>query len=266
MAPRRELLTLRSGGFDLMATVDLPDGVFQSDAAPGKYPGVLFCHGFTGHRIESRRLYARLAARLAAQGIGCLRFDHRGCGESDGDFLDFTPAGMLEDLHAALTAFKALPWLDHQRMAVVGYSLGGTSASYLTTLEPNFVTAVLWAPVARPDIIRDRLSQYPGFAGYRERGYFDYGGFRVSPDYLERIGALTPVEWLAGFVGPVLFIHGQDDPIVRPEQSDRYLSARRHAADRKILLTDADHSFTTAANLDIVIERSEQWLVEKLKG
>lgn len=265
MAGPREHLVIRSGDFDLSAVVDLPAAPKSlSGKSSSKHPGVLFCHGFTGHHIESRRLYSRLAARLAAQGIGSFRFDHRGCGDSDGDFVDFTTMGMLEDLRSALAAFRAQPWLDHDCMAVVGYSLGGTSASYIISLEPSFVTAVLWAPVARPEIIRDRLSQYPGFGGYQQRGFFDYGGFRVSSAYLDDIGDLTPVEWLAPFERAVYFIHGLDDPIVRPEQSERFMIARKYAGDRNLLIPNADHSFTTAANLDIVLDHSEQWLVERL--
>src|SRR5262249_15607990 len=156
-----------SGPFQLAATVDLPD----AETGGAKLPAVLFCHGFSGHRIESRRIYSPLRARLAGHRTPCLRFHHRRFGVSDGGFNLFTPRGMLEDLDRALEQFLSMPWLDQARMAIVGYSLGGLSASYLLHRDPRFLTAALWAPVARPDIIRDRLAQYPAFDGYRERGY-----------------------------------------------------------------------------------------------
>lgn len=193
------------------------------------------------------------------------RFDHRGCGESDGDFIDFTPTGMLEDLDAALVAFLAISNIDLGRTAVVGYSLGACSASYLLHKRPQFLTACLWAPVARPEIIRDRLAQYPNFAGYQERGYMDYGGFRVSKHYLDEVGhTLKPLEWIAGYPQPIRILQGADDEIVKPEQTERYLQARQNGADVAEFVPDADHSFTTADNFDYVLKRSEEWLAEKL--
>src|SRR5690606_37489046 len=114
-----------------------------------KLPAVLFCHVFTGNRMESRRMFSMLSRRLALQGCACFRFDHRGCGDSEGDFQDFTNDALVEDLEAALATFDANPAIDPQRTAVVGYSLGGLSAMYLLSLKPSFVTAVLWAAVAQ---------------------------------------------------------------------------------------------------------------------
>jgi alpha-beta hydrolase superfamily lysophospholipase len=255
-----------SGQFNLQATLDLPDAS-QCAAAPGAtpVPAVLFCHGFTGHRLESRRSYARLGAMLASEGIASFRFDHRGCGESDGDFVDFTPAGILEDLDAALTAFLSITNLDLARTAVVGYSLGGCSASYLLYKRPQFVTAALWAPVARPEIIRDRLAQYPNFAGYETRGYMDYGGFRVSRHYLDDVGqTLKPLEWIREYGKPVLFLQGADDDIVKPEQTERFLAARNNSNDVAEYIPGADHGFTTADNFDTVLSRTYDWLIAKL--
>lgn len=264
----REYLEFPSGAYRLAASVGLPDGLTPipgGESSGRKVPGVIFCHGFTGHRIEARRVYARLAAMLAGRGIGSFRFDHRGCGESDGDFSEFTPKGMLEDLDAALDQLLALPWLDSERTAVVGYSLGGTSASYLLSRRPRFVTAVYWAPVAKPEIIRDRLSQFPGFEGYEERGFFDYAGFRVSRDYLDYIGeTMKPLEWASHFPGSILFCHGMDDEIVRPEQTELFLTVRKNAEDRSILIPEADHGFGSAANIDHLLGISADWLAGKL--
>ncbi len=255
---RHDIGTFQSGPFELVYSVSLPDG-------PGPHPGVLFCHGFTGHRIESRRMYSRLARRLAAAGIASFRFDHRGCGDSEGDFSDFTPTGMLEDLDAALGVFLSRPWLERGRMAVVGYSLGGLAASYVLGRCADFCTAVYWAPVARPDIIRDRLATLDGFELYRQQGYFDLSGFRVSRAYIDYIGEIArPLDWVREFPGPILFLHGADDDIVKPEQSERYIAVRKNPGDRKVVVPGADHSFSTAPLIDRVLDESEAWLLARL--
>lgn len=266
----REFTSFRSGAYRLMATIDLPDKVaFLAGGEPlsHRVPAVIFCHGFTGNRIESRRMYARLGAKLAELGIASFRFDHRGCGESDGDFVDFTPEGMLEDLDAALKGFLSSRWLDRNRLAVVGYSLGGTSASYLLNKYPEFVTAVMWAPVARPGILRERLSQHPDFDGYEERGYMDYAGFRISRSYLQELDStINPIQWTKGFRGSILFCHGEDDDVVPPEHSLMYIDARKNAGDTRFLVPNGDHGFGSAANIDLVLDRSSKWLSEQLIG
>ncbi len=53
-------------------------------------PGVIMCHGFTGHKAETHRLFVHTARDFAAHGLAVLRFDFRGSGDSAGDFRDMT--------------------------------------------------------------------------------------------------------------------------------------------------------------------------------
>lgn len=258
---RTEPLGLVAGGFRLAASLDLP-----ADATPGlRVPAVLFCHGYTGHRVEAKRLFVLLARRLAARGIASFRFDHRGCGESDGDFLDFTTDGLMEDVEAAIDLFDSLQPVDPSRTAVVGYSLGGVGASHAIRRRPTFRTAVLWAPVARPAIIHTRLARTAEYEGWRERGYVDDRGSRVSAGYLAHCGErLTPVAWVRDFSGPILFIHGTEDTVVLPEHTDEYRAARGNPQDETLMLEGADHAFSTHAHITALLERSEQWLAQRL--
>lgn len=255
----QDVISFSSGPFRLFGIWNLPAG------SPRRTPAVIFCHGFTGHHVEARRMYARLAQRLALAGIATFRFDHRGCGESTGDFVDFTPQGLLEDLDQAWEVFAEDPRVDPARIGVVGYSLGGLSASYLLGRNPSVRTAVYWAGVARPDIIRDRLSQFPEFEGYETRGYMEYGGYRISRAYLDEIGVLMrPVEWASSFPGPILFCHGAEDDIVKVEQSERFLSARKNPADKLIVYPNADHGFGSATTIDALLDASFEWLQRHL--
>lgn len=252
----KRLVQFKSGSFYLTGQWDEPADV----PAYAELPAVLFGHGFTGNRFESRRMYTMLSARLVAKGIRTFRFDHRGCGDSEGEFREFTSAGYMEDIEAGLAEFLAGPGIDMDRTAVVGYSLGGMTASYWLNGLDAWRTAVMWAPVARPDIIRDRLATYPDFKNYRAKGFFDYMGFRVCADYIDNIGGYNPIQWVRAFEKPILFIQGDADPIVKPEQVKIYLEARNNSRDKLLLVSGGDHAFTTAENIDRVIDASVEWL------
>lgn len=254
----RSLVQFQSGDFMLTGQWDGPVN------APLAAPGVIFCHGFTGNKTESRRVFARLSRALATEGIWTLRFDHRGCGESEGDFADFTADALIEDLDAALNVFEQDSRIDPQRTAVVGYSLGGLSASYLLHKHPSFCTAVLLAPVAMPDIIRDRLATYPDFISYKTRGFFDYMGSRVSAGYIDEIGYFKPVDWAAGFHRPIFFGQAEGDVIVKPDQVRLYINKRNNPADKLLMIPGGDHFFGAAANMDKLVAESAAWLVQHL--
>ncbi len=82
-------------GQQIIGILHLPDG-------RTKVPGVLLLHGFTGHKAEIHRMLVKLARKLAAHGIGCLRFDFRGCGDSAGEFEEMTLRTKLCDATVAL--------------------------------------------------------------------------------------------------------------------------------------------------------------------
>src|SRR5271155_5466123 len=71
--------------------------------APGKRL-VILCHGFTGNKIESGRLFVQTARALQQAGISALRFDFMGSGDSSGEFNQMTPDTQIQD------ALDALAW------------------------------------------------------------------------------------------------------------------------------------------------------------
>jgi alpha-beta hydrolase superfamily lysophospholipase len=260
---RTAALGFSAGGYRLAASLDVPAGA----PSGARLPAVLFCHGYTGNRVEAKRLFVLLARRLSARGIASLRFDHRGCGESDGDFLDFTAAGLIEDVEAAVETFVALDCVDSSRVAVVGYSLGGVGAACALRRFGAFRTAVLWAPVARPVIIHARLARTAQYEGWRERGYVDDRGTRVSAGYLAHCEErLTPLAWVKDFAGPILFLHGTEDTVVAPEHTREYVAARAHPGDEAVMLEGADHAFAGYDHIAMLLTRSEQWLSARLLG
>ena len=82
----------------------------------------LFAHCFTCTKdLRAARI---MAEALASQGVGVLRFDFTGLGQSGGDFADTHFSSNIEDLLAAAA------WLEGEHGSVdilVGHSLGGAA-------------------------------------------------------------------------------------------------------------------------------------------
>ncbi len=98
----------------LSGVIDRPAGIPRAWA--------VFAHCFTcGKSLPSA---TTVAAQLSAAGIGVLRFDFTGLGDSDGDFADSNFSSNIDDLVAAadwLRATEGTPAL------LVGHSLGGAA-------------------------------------------------------------------------------------------------------------------------------------------
>jgi exosortase A-associated hydrolase 1 len=90
----RRLLSFECEGELLAASLD--EGLGET--------GVLMVTGGTQVRVGSHRMYEKLARGLAGAGIGSLRFDRRGVGDSEGEDPGFRSSG--PDVAAAAAAFR----------------------------------------------------------------------------------------------------------------------------------------------------------------
>lgn len=133
---------IASNGWQLVADLILPA------AGAGPAPAALLLSKANGTRAANQEL-ARL---LALRGIGSLRIDLRGHGESTnlGRFIPFAPGAveLLEgselDIVAALGYLRTVPGIDPKRIAIVGASYTGelsVMAGRITS--PPAVTALL---------------------------------------------------------------------------------------------------------------------------
>ncbi|WP_097122523.1 hypothetical protein [Pseudoxanthomonas wuyuanensis] len=75
-------------------------GVFHRPEGTAR-GAVLMCPPLLHEQFRSYRFFSRIAAELAAAGLGCLRFDYFGTGDSEGEDSDFSPAECGEDIAIA---------------------------------------------------------------------------------------------------------------------------------------------------------------------
>jgi alpha/beta superfamily hydrolase len=221
-------------------------------------PGAIMCHGFTGHKAETHRLFIAAARDFCQHGLAVLRFDFRGSGDSAGEFSEMTVSREIADAAAALEFLSARPEADARRLGVLGLSLGGCVAACLAGREPRLRALVLWAAVAHPKRIFDRLA--PEFASHQ---VIDMQGWSLGRGFLNDLQQLDPLREVQGYVGPSLLVHGEADEAVPPSDSGDYrvaLGGRcqlHHVA-------GADHVFSSRAWKAEAIRVSREFLVGAL--
>lgn len=105
---------------------------------------VILCHGFTGTKTESGRLFVLTARALQKAGIDALRFDFMGSGDSSGDFSGISPNSQIRD------TLDVLAWARRRfkKVGLLGLSFGGGTVICAThQARPRPDAMVTWSSV-----------------------------------------------------------------------------------------------------------------------
>lgn len=253
-------VTFESDGQQVVGMLHLPEDPSAS------VPGVIFCHGFTGHKHESHRLFVQTARALAEQGIASLRFDFRGSGDSEGAFVDCTLAGQVADARRALEYLREQACVDPARSGVVGMSMGGLVAAHIMSEHPEIPAAVLWCPVAHTvNVIRKKANVgAPGQLALK--GRFDLNGWAVGRAFIQELAASKPLKIIGQTRAQTLLIHGDQDESVSVEDAYAYEKVIRAAGGvvETRILKGAGHTFDSLEWVDEVVQRTTEWLRARL--
>jgi len=114
--PTLKTVHFESDGYLLRGTLHLPDVDHP--------PFIIGCHGLLADRQSPKQI--SLGEALSQIGIAYLRFDHRGCGDSQGDINEapLLPS-RCRDLYHAMKAMKTYSFLG-PILGLFGSSFGGT--------------------------------------------------------------------------------------------------------------------------------------------
>ena len=228
-------------------------------ARPG--PTAVLLHGFGAVRTEYSAVFAALARRLVAAGIGVIAYDRAGHGESDGDFFETSVSRDVRHAHEVLAAVAALDGVDADDLHLVGMSLGAVIASVVAAESALPIRSLtMWSTAAVfADEIRGGTLQGKSLAGLESVGYFDFLGMRLGPAMLEDAMSFDVYGRASGYTGPVRLLHGADD-FVPVSYAERYL---RVYGDRGelIVVDGADHGWAQLPQRDTVLDRTVEFVV-----
>ena len=193
-----------------------------------------------------------LAAWAADQGVGMLRLDYSGCGESEGAFEDGTLDSWRDDVLTVIAQAGIGP------LILIGSSMGGWLMLLVAEALGKQVTAMVGIAAA-PDFTdwdfnaADRATiaatgriERPSDYGYEPmvitQGFWQSGQSNLRLIHIVEIDC------------PVRLIHGQCDPDVPWETSVKLAQLLRSSDVQTILLKDGDHRLSRDQDIALLID------------
>jgi uncharacterized OsmC-like protein/alpha-beta hydrolase superfamily lysophospholipase len=217
-------------GDELAARVDLP-----VHGTPRAW--VLFAHCFTCSK--NLRAVVRFARELNREGVGVLRFDFTGLGESEGDFADTNFTSNVQDLVAA-ARYMERDWGPPD--ILVGHSLGGAAVLHAAhAMDSVKAVATIGAP-ADPSHVLQHVSE--SRAEIEERGEAEVTiegrPFRIRRQFLDDLEETRMQDAVSGLGRALLILHSPQDRVVGVDNAARLYQAARHPKSF-VSLHGADH-------------------------
>lgn len=232
-------------------------------------PIVVMCHGFGGHKAGDFRVYLKESEMLSECGIASFRFDFRGCGDSEGHWIDMTIGREVSDALAALKTVEGFPNIDKKRIGMLGKSLGGLVAVLAAEKYKNIKSLALWAPAFHAEQWRElwHVIQSPETTDEQRAEIMQFEGMRANEKFLREFFELRLGEHLVQLHEiPMLHIHGVKDTGITIEHAHQYEKHRKGAvAETKILrLPNTNHDFAHAEDQAYTLEETCKWFVDTL--
>lgn len=199
---------------------------------------IIGCHGLMSDKNSPKQI--ELARHCTAVRMAYFRFDHRGCGESEGVFeaqttLENRRADLIEAVQAAINAIgNQIP------IGLFGSSLGGTICLTAARQVMPFAMVTLAAPVQSHTI---RLPENSPLSLrneiLRHRIKFDITAHLTN-------------------IHHILVIHGDGDETVAVENAHRIYSIAQ-APKKRLILENADHRISDRPHQKRFVETAVDW-------
>ncbi len=201
---------------------------------------VIFVHGLNGNRTE----LIDEVDFVTAAGYGALLFDLRNHGESDGNI---TTLGLKEvlDVDAAVGFVHQTARADTP-VALFGHSMGGATVLLAAVNIPEICAIIAEsAYTSVEDNISEGVRGLTGLPPFPFAPLIVYFGEREAGANIRSVRPLDVVGQISPI--PVLFIHGELDGLILPQNSQKLYEAAREPKELYIVKNAGHGGFLEAA-------------------
>jgi alpha-beta hydrolase superfamily lysophospholipase len=213
-----ETFTTISGGVEIHGCIHLP--------VKHPAPAIICSHGLFSDKDGSK--FVALTQHLAEKGFVAVRYDHRGCGQSQGRLSDTTLTGRCADLAAVSDFMRRQTHYVNDRIGLMGSSMGGLVSLWEAVRNPIYHAVVTWATpweISRPRNEQGKIG--PIVLG--DTFYTDLKQYRPAK--------------LMKAIRRCMIVHGSADELVPLTHAHTFY---RHLGEPKTIkvLDGADHRFS----------------------
>ncbi len=209
---------------------------------------IIMSHGLLSNKESIK--YISLGKICEQLGQNAIRFDFRGCGESEGVIEQTTMANRIADLKAVIEFVTQT--LDFNKLGLFGSSLGG----YLSLLNATHNLDIKALVCISSPYAMSELVQEEDFV----EGHLDIDGVMLERSFLEGLKEHDAKisNGLAKINCPVLLFQGDIDPLV-PIQHSREIYKKLNCTKDLRILEGAAHLIISPTHLKSIIEGSIEW-------
>ena len=194
------------------------DGILYLPKTEGRFPMVVFSHGYNGFKMD----FDETARYLAERGIAS--FCYTFCGGSVRDIsgmktTDMTVFSEVGNLEVVLDYVKNLEQIDTNNI----FAFGGSQGGLVTALTCDSKSKELYPAFCIPD---DWTGRFAAEADIPKE--YELWGMQLGYDFFASIHGYDVFSHVGRYKNNVLVMHGDQDPIVSLGYSERIEKAYEH--------------------------------------
>ena len=242
-------------GLPLAARLDLPESGTPAAIA-------LFAHCFTCSK--NLKAVGNIAAALCRNGIGVMRFDFTGLGESEGEFADTNFSSNVEDLIDAATFLESE--LEAPKI-LIGHSLGGAAVLQAAAKLPEIAAiATIGAPF-EPSHVTHLMEEKREAIEQKGEAVVSIAGrpFTIKRQFLDDLDGVKMEATVRNLKRPLLIFHSPIDATVGIENARAMFETARHPKSF-LSLDQADHLLSDSCDSEYVGIVLAAWAQKYLKS